>query len=102
MSTIDRILIIVTFATAVWWAIARRRRPKALAALSVGALVLAVGTLALEGAVWQLVPWQLLAVAVGECRRRFGAGDRAARAAGAGSSGGPRSSFVSRSAASRS
>ncbi len=64
MSTIDRILIIVTFTTAVWWAISRRRRPKALAALSAGALVLAVGSPALEGAVWQLVPWQLLAVAV--------------------------------------
>ena len=64
MSTIDRILVIVTFASAVWWAISRRRRPRALAALSVGALVLAVGSLALEGAVWQLVPWQLLAVAV--------------------------------------
>lgn len=64
MSTIDRIMIIVTFATAVWWAFARRRQPEALAALSVGALVLAVGSLTLEGAVWQLVPWQLLAVAV--------------------------------------
>lgn len=64
MSTIDRIMVIVTLSAAVWWAIARRRRPKALAALSVGALVLAVGTLALEGSVWQLVPWQLLALGV--------------------------------------
>ena len=64
MSTIDRILVIVTFASAVWWAVSRRRRPGALAALSVGALVLAVGSLALEGVVWQLVPWQLLAGAV--------------------------------------
>jgi len=64
VSTIDRILIVVTFATAGWWALSRRRRPKALAALSVGALVVAVGSLALEGAVWQLVPWQLLALGV--------------------------------------
>lgn len=64
MSTIDRILIVVTFASAVWWALSRRRRPEALATLSVGALVLAVGSLALEGVVWQLVPWQLIAVAV--------------------------------------
>ncbi len=64
MSAIDRILIIVTFATTVWWAISRRRRRTYLAAISVAALGLAVGSLALEGAVWQLVPWQLLAVAV--------------------------------------
>ena len=64
MSTIDRILVIVTFASAVWWAVSRRRRPTALAAFSAGALVLAVVSLALEGVVWQLVPWQLLAFAV--------------------------------------
>lgn len=64
MSTIDRILVVVTLVSAVWWAISRRRRPRALAALSVGALALAGGSLVLEGAVWQLVPWQLLAVAV--------------------------------------
>jgi dienelactone hydrolase len=64
VSTIDRILIIVTFATAVWWAVSRRRRPDALAAISVCALVSAVGSLAVEGVVWQLVPWQLLAGAV--------------------------------------
>ncbi len=61
MSTTDRIMVIVTFATAVWWAAARRRRPSALATLSVVALVLAVGALALEGVVWQLVPWLLVA-----------------------------------------
>lgn len=61
MSTIDRIMVIATFAAAVWWAISRRRRPRALAALSAAALVLAVGTLSLEGFVWQLVPWQVLA-----------------------------------------
>src|SRR6266849_2308777 len=64
VSTIDRIMIIVTVASVVWWLISRRRRPKALAALSVGALVMAVATVALEGVVWQLVPWQFLAVAV--------------------------------------
>lgn len=64
MSTIDRILIIVTFAAAVWWALSRRRRPGALAALSAAALALALGSIALEGAVWQLVPWQVLAGAV--------------------------------------
>jgi predicted dienelactone hydrolase len=64
VSTIDRILIIVTLASAIWWAISRRRRPRVLAALSVGALMLAVASLALEGIVWQLVPWQLVGVAV--------------------------------------
>src|SRR4051812_21153427 len=57
-------MVIVTFAAVVWWAVSRRRRPEALAAVSVGALVLAAGTLAFEGVVWQLVPWQILAVAV--------------------------------------
>ncbi len=64
MSTIDRILVVVTLVSAVWWSTSRRRRPKALAALSVAALVLAFGSLVLEGVVWQLVPWQLVAVAV--------------------------------------
>lgn len=60
----DRILIVVTLVSAAWWAVARRRRPKALAALSVGALALAVASLALEGLVWQLVTWQLVAASV--------------------------------------
>ena len=64
MGSIDRIMVIVTLASALWWAIIRRRRPRALAALSVSALVLASGTLAFEGVVWQLLPWQVVAVAV--------------------------------------
>jgi predicted dienelactone hydrolase len=63
VSSIDRIMIIVTLVSAVWWAVSRRR-PEALAALSACALMSAVGSLTFEGLVWQLVPWQLLAVAV--------------------------------------
>ncbi len=64
MSSIDQILIVVTLVSAVWWAVSRRRRPRVLAVLSTGALAAAVGALVFEGVVWQLVPWQLLAVAV--------------------------------------
>ena len=102
MSTIDRILIIVTFATVVWWAISRRRRPRALAALSVGALVLAVADARARGCLSGSSCRGSFSPSRWRVRRRFGAGVRVARAAGAGSSGEARSSSVSRSAASRS
>ena len=64
MSTIDRIMVVAALTSALWWALSRRRHPEALEALSVTALVLAFGTLAVDGVRWQLVPWQVLALAV--------------------------------------
>src|SRR5919202_813535 len=51
------------FVAAAWWAVARRRRPVALGVLSLLALGLAAVTLVADGLHWQLVPWQLVAVA---------------------------------------
>jgi Platelet-activating factor acetylhydrolase, isoform II len=64
VSIIDGLLVVAALAAGLWWALSRRRRPAALEALSVGALVLAFITLAVDGVQWQLVPWQLLALAV--------------------------------------
>jgi dienelactone hydrolase len=64
MSVIDGLMVVATLAAALWWALSRRRRPAALEAMSVGALVLALITLAVGGVQWQLVPWQVLALAV--------------------------------------
>lgn len=64
MSVIDGLTIVAALAAALWWAFSRRRRPAALEALSVGALVLALITFAVGGVQWQLVPWQVLALAV--------------------------------------
>jgi dienelactone hydrolase len=64
MSLIDGLMVVATLSAALWWALSRRRRPAALEALSVAALVLAVITLAVGGVQWQLVPWQVLALAV--------------------------------------
>ncbi len=50
------VMIVVSLTAAVWWAISRQRGPAALEALSAGAIVLAVATLAVEGIRWQLVP----------------------------------------------
>ena len=64
MSILDGLMVVAALAAALWWALARRRRPAALEALSVGALILALITLAVGGVQWQLVPWQVLALAV--------------------------------------
>ena len=64
VSVLDRLMIIVVLATAAWWALSRSRRPAALQALSVAALALAVAVVVVEGLRWQLVPWQVVAVAV--------------------------------------
>ena len=64
MSVIDGLMVVAALAAGLWWALSRRRRPAALEALSVGALVLALITLAVDGVQWQLVPWQVLALAV--------------------------------------
>ena len=64
MSLLYRLMIIAVLAAAAWWALSRGRRPAALQALSVAALGLAVAAVVVEGLRWQLVPWQVVAVAV--------------------------------------
>jgi hypothetical protein len=61
---LDWLLVIEGFVAASWWALSRHRQPDALQALSLGVLLLAGATFAVNGAQWQLVPWQLLAVSV--------------------------------------
>src|SRR5437016_5445335 len=64
MSILDTLLVGIALIAAVWWEVSRHRRPAALEAFSFAALLLAVLTLALEDMRWQLVPWQILALAV--------------------------------------
>ena len=61
---LDWLLVIVGFVAASWWALCRHRQPHALQVLSLGALLLAIATLAVNGMQWQLVPWQVLAASV--------------------------------------
>jgi dienelactone hydrolase len=63
VSVIDGLMVVAALAAGLWWALSRRRRPAALEALSLGALLLALVTLAVDGIHWQLVPWQILALA---------------------------------------
>jgi len=62
MTVLDRIMVAVALAAALW--LSRRHRPAALEALSFAALALALATLLVEGQHWQLVPWQVLALAI--------------------------------------
>ena len=64
ISTLDWLLVIDGFLAASWWALCRHRLANALEALSLGALLLAIATLAVNTRQWQLVPWQVLAVSV--------------------------------------
>jgi predicted dienelactone hydrolase len=64
INILDWLLVIDGFVAASWWALSRHRQPDTLQALSLVALLLAGATFAVSGAQWQLVPWQLLAVAV--------------------------------------
>jgi len=64
VSVLDTLLVGVTLIAALWWGGSRHRRPGVLEAFSFAALSLAVLTLALGDMRWQLVPWQVLAVAV--------------------------------------
>jgi hypothetical protein len=63
VNVVDAALIVTTGVTAAWWAVARTRQPIALGVLSLGAFGVAVITLLMDGMHWQLVSWQLLAVA---------------------------------------
>jgi fucose 4-O-acetylase-like acetyltransferase len=64
MSILDTLLIVTALTAALWWAVSRHRRPAVLEAFSFAAASVTVLTLALEDMRWQLVPWQVLAVAV--------------------------------------
>jgi dienelactone hydrolase len=64
INTLDWLLVIDGFVAASWWALSRHRQPDALQVLSLGALLRAIATFALNGTQWQLVPWQVLAVSV--------------------------------------
>jgi dienelactone hydrolase len=64
VSLLEAVLIIAALAAGLWWALSRRRQLAALEALSAAALVLALIALIVDGVQWQLVPWQVLAVAV--------------------------------------
>ena len=63
MNVLESLLILVATLSALWWAFARHRAPVALERLSLAGLGLGALAVALEGVHWQLVPWQLLALA---------------------------------------
>src|ERR671936_247998 len=63
MNVVHGFLMVIAVVGALWWAFARGRFPRALSALSLVELGLAAVTLLAEGLHWQLVPWQVLAVA---------------------------------------
>src|SRR5438105_15953083 len=63
MNVLESLLILAATLSALWWAFARHRAPVALERLSFAGLALGALTVALEGVHWQLVPWQLIAVA---------------------------------------
>jgi predicted dienelactone hydrolase len=62
-ANIATVMVVVALATGLWWGFARRRRQALLELSSIAALALAVATLVAEGLRWQLVPWQVLALA---------------------------------------
>src|SRR5438067_12307548 len=63
MNMLESVLMLAATLAALWWAFARHRAPLALEWLSLAGLGLGVLAVALEGLHWQLVPWQLLALA---------------------------------------
>ena len=50
MTVLDRVMVAVALATALWWALSRRPRPAALEALSFAALALALASPGQRGA----------------------------------------------------
>ena len=63
-ANISTVMVVVALVAGLWWGFSRRRHRAMLELVSVAALVLAVATLVVEGLRWQLVPWQVLALAV--------------------------------------
>src|SRR6476646_7711819 len=64
-TNIDTAMVVITLATGLWWGFSRRRYKGMLGVFSIAAAALASATLLAEGLRWQLVPWQVLALAVG-------------------------------------
>jgi hypothetical protein len=64
INILDWLLVVDVFVAACWWVLSRHRQPGALEPLSLGALLLAGATLAVNGTRWQMVPWQVLAGSV--------------------------------------
>jgi predicted dienelactone hydrolase len=63
-ANIDTVMVVVTLATGLWWVFSRRRQEAMLGAFSIASVAMAGATLLAEGLRWQLVPWQVLALAV--------------------------------------
>src|SRR4051812_45507075 len=63
MVVLESLLILAAALSALWWAFARHRAPIALEWLSFAGLGLSALTVALEGMHWQLLPWQVVALA---------------------------------------
>ena len=87
-ANISTVMIVIALGAGLWWGFSRRRRQALLQLFSIAALALAVVTLVVEGPRWQLVPWQVLALAVaaaaGLRRWRPGRSRRWRRVAGRG------------------
>lgn len=64
-ANVSTVMIVVALAAGLWWGFARQRCRPRLQLFSVAGLTLAVTTLVVEGLRWQLVPWQVLALAIG-------------------------------------
>jgi dienelactone hydrolase len=63
-ANISTAMVVVALAAGLWWGFSRGRRKGALALLSIAALALAGVALVVTGLRWQLVPWQVLSLAV--------------------------------------
>src|SRR2546423_74132 len=63
-ANVSTVMVVVALATGLWWGFSRGRRPALLELFSMVSPALAVATLVLEGLRWQLVLWQILALAV--------------------------------------
>ena len=63
-ANVSTVMVVVALATGLWWGFARGRRQSLLEVFSVAAWALAIATLVVEGLRWQLVLWQVLALAV--------------------------------------
>jgi predicted dienelactone hydrolase len=87
-ANVSTVMVVVALATGLWWGFSHGRRPALLELFSIAALALAVATLVIEGLRWQLVVWQVLALAVAAAaalrRRRPGHSRRWRRVAGRG------------------
>jgi predicted dienelactone hydrolase len=63
-ANVSTVMVVVALATGLWWGFSRERRQALLELFSLVALALAVATLVVEGLRWQLLLWQVLALAV--------------------------------------